>query len=92
MTVEPGFGGQKFMPGMLPKVRELRKAIDRQGLKVWLQVDGGIGPNSVSLAAAAGADSLVAGSAIFQAKNPVSALRALESAAQKAFTRRYLCP
>ena len=63
MTVNPGFGGQAFLPAMLPKLRVLREMIgDRP---VWLQVDGGIGPDTVRLCRDAGADSFVAGSAVF---------------------------
>lgn len=87
MTVEPGFGGQGFIKRMLPKIREIRSAIDARGLKVWLQVDGGINRDSVAAAASAGADSLVAGSAVFGAKNPVAEMRWLERAAQEAFQR-----
>ncbi len=67
MTVEPGFGGQKFMADMLPKVTELRREIDRRGLSVLLQVDGGIPAQPAPLAAAAGADVAVIGSALFNA-------------------------
>jgi len=89
MTVEPGFGGQSFMAGMLPKVRALRRAIDDRGLRVWLQVDGGVDPRSAPAAAAAGADALVAGSAVFRARRPVPALRALGRAAQKAYDKSF---
>lgn len=77
MTVEPGFGGQAFMADMLPKVLEARKAIDLSGLRTWLQVDGGIAADTAPLAAAAGADSLVIGSALFKAKDPAAFLRDL---------------
>jgi len=87
MMVEPGFGGQAFMPSMLPKVRLLREAIDRKGLKVWLAVDGGINVKAAPLAAAAGADCLVAGSGIFAAKDPVDAMRSIGEAARKEFDR-----
>lgn len=65
MTVEPGWGGQAFMPAMLEKVRVLRQAIDREGLDVRLQVDGGINAETAVAAVMAGADVLVAGSSIF---------------------------
>ncbi len=65
MTVNPGFGGQDFIPGTLPKLRSLRAAIDQSGLVVDLEVDGGIDPNTIGLAAAAGANLAVAGSAVF---------------------------
>lgn len=67
MTVEPGFGGQSFMADMMPKVRAVREAADRAGSSVWLQVDGGIGPGTIEQAAAAGADTFVAGSAVYGA-------------------------
>ncbi len=88
MTVEPGFGGQGFIAGMLPKIRRIRREIDRRKLPVWLQVDGGIDRDSVVRAAAAGADSLVAGSAVFKAKDPAAAMRRLGRLAAKAFKRR----
>lgn len=77
MTVEPGFGGQSFMTAMLPKVLEARKALDLSGSGAWLQVDGGIAADTAPLAAAAGADSLVIGSALFKAKDPAAFLRDL---------------
>ena len=67
MTVEPGFGGQKFMADMLPKVSKLRDCADNFGLKTLLEVDGGINPMTAALAAAAGAEVLVAGSDVFGA-------------------------
>lgn len=69
MTVEPGFGGQKFMPEMLPKIRALRKLIDERGLNCELEVDGGINPDTARLCIDAGADVLVAGSDIFKASD-----------------------
>ncbi|MBI5631203.1 MAG: ribulose-phosphate 3-epimerase [Elusimicrobia bacterium] len=77
MTVEPGFGGAKFLDSMLSKVELLRRAIDHKGLDCWLQVDGGINLSTISAAARAGADSLVAGSAVFAAADIPEALRAL---------------
>lgn len=65
MTVEPGFGGQSFMPDMLPKIRELRALADKLCLPLDIQVDGGIDINTAPLAAEAGANVLVAGSSIF---------------------------
>ena len=67
MTVEPGFGGQSFMPDMLEKVRLLRAEINRRGLDIDIQVDGGINSETAKLAAEAGANVLVAGSAVFKA-------------------------
>src|SRR5689334_25322434 len=63
MTVEPGFGGQKFLDLCLPKITRARELADKHGLDVWLQVDGGVSPETIERAAAAGADVFVAGSA-----------------------------
>ncbi|MGK0720689.1 ribulose-phosphate 3-epimerase [Leucobacter sp. W1478] len=65
MTVEPGFGGQKFMADMMPKLRRFAEAKARLGLDLWLQVDGGITVDTIGLAAEAGADTFVAGSAVY---------------------------
>jgi ribulose-phosphate 3-epimerase len=64
MTVNPGFGGQAFLPAMLPKLRKLRAMIGER--PIWLQVDGGIAPDTAALCAQAGANSLVAGSSVFR--------------------------
>ncbi len=72
MTVEPGFGGQSFMEDMMPKVATLRAEIDRRGLSVQIQVDGGINAATAVTAAAAGADNAVMGSALFNAADPRS--------------------
>ncbi|APT92473.1 ribulose-phosphate 3-epimerase [Corynebacterium phocae] len=66
MTVEPGFGGQKFMPEMLEKVRKLRKAIDNAGLDTLIEIDGGVDENTIGEGARAGCDAFVAGSAVFK--------------------------
>lgn len=66
MSVEPGFGGQKFMPEMLDKVRKLRSAIDEQGLDTLIEIDGGISADTIGQSAEAGCDAFVAGSAIFK--------------------------
>ena len=65
MTVEPGFGGQSFMPEMMPKLRRFAEARAKSGLDVWLQVDGGITVDTIGIAAEAGADTFVAGSAVY---------------------------
>ena len=65
MSVNPGFGGQKFIPATLDKLREARKLIDASGYDIRLEVDGGVGVNNIGEIAAAGADTFVAGSAIF---------------------------
>lgn len=85
MSVEPGFGGQKFMADMMPKVSALRREIDKRKLDCWIQLDGGVNAANISQAAAAGADSLVAGSAVFGAKDCAAAFRELESKARAAF-------
>jgi ribulose-phosphate 3-epimerase len=85
MTVEPGFGGQKFMPDMMPKITALRHHIDKKNLNCWIQVDGGVNAANIGLAATSGADSLVAGSAVFAAQDPAAAFRELELKARAAF-------
>lgn len=65
MSVNPGFGGQSFLPAVLPKVSALRAMIDRRGLNIDLEVDGGVAPDTAARVAGAGADVLVAGSAVF---------------------------
>ncbi len=70
MTVEPGFGGQKFMPETMPKLRLLAAETARTGADVWLQVDGGISEDTIGIAAEAGANTFVAGSSVFAADNP----------------------
>ena len=80
MTVEPGFGGQKFMGEMMDKVRATRKAIgDRP---IWLQVDGGISLETIEIAVAAGADTFVAGSAVFKSNDPAAMVLALRNLAK----------
>lgn len=69
MSVNPGFGGQSFIPSTLDKLRQARKMIDESGLDIRLEVDGGVKVNNIREIAAAGADTFVAGSAIFGAKN-----------------------
>ena len=69
MTVEPGFGGQSFMEDMMPKVSAVRSEIDRRGLDVDIQVDGGINKDTISIAAKAGANVFVSGNAIFSSDN-----------------------
>ena len=79
MTVEPGFGGQSFMADMMPKVTALRREIDRQGLSVHIEVDGGIGEKTAPVAAAAGADVAVIGSALFNAAEPERLVRLVQA-------------
>jgi ribulose-phosphate 3-epimerase len=77
MTVNPGFGGQAFLPEMLPKIQEIRRAIDASGRAIALQVDGGIAPTTAPRVIAAGADTLVAGTAVFGAPDYAAAIAAL---------------
>lgn len=81
MTVEPGFGGQKFMDDMLQKVEQARKEITKNKLDVWLQVDGGVGFETIEKATKAGADFLVVGSAAFATKEPEKAMTELRNLA-----------
>ena len=69
MSVNPGFGGQKFIPGALEKLRSVRKRIQESGRDVWLEVDGGVKVDNIAEIAIAGADTFVAGSAIFGSKD-----------------------
>jgi ribulose-phosphate 3-epimerase len=84
MTVNPGFGGQRFIAEMLPKIRQLRHWIDERGLSVRLEVDGGIAPGTVALAASAGADVFVAGTAVFGTKDYAAAIAELRREASEA--------
>ncbi len=85
MTVEPGFGGQSFMPETMDKIKALRSEIKRRGLSVDIQVDGGINEKTVETAAAAGANVFVAGSAVFGAEDAAKAISDLRNLAEKAF-------
>jgi len=75
MSVNPGFGGQQFIRSVLPKIAEARRRIDRLGREVWLEVDGGVKADNIAEIAAAGADTLVAGSAIFGSKDYAATIR-----------------
>ena len=80
MTVEPGFGGQSFMPDMMAKVEFLRSEIEARGLSTLIEVDGGIAKDTIATAAKAGVDICVAGTAVFgapDAKDAIDELRAL---------------
>jgi ribulose-phosphate 3-epimerase len=81
MTVEPGFGGQKFLDLCLPKIRRARELMDKHGVEAWLQVDGGISLETIERCAEAGADVFVAGSAVFDADDPEAMIAALRTAA-----------
>ena len=79
MSVNPGFGGQAFIESVLPKIAEVRKRIDATGRDIWLEVDGGIKADNIARVAAAGADTFVAGSAIFGAKDYAATIRDMRS-------------
>jgi ribulose-phosphate 3-epimerase len=78
MTVNPGFGGQSFIPHSLEKVREMKKMIIKTGKEILIEVDGGITIENAPALIEAGADILVAGSSIFQSKNPKDTIRFLK--------------
>lgn len=80
MSVNPGFGGQKFIPTSLDKVRRLRRMIDERGLPTRIEIDGGIDRHNIAEIAAAGAEIIVAGSAIFNESDPAQAVRELREA------------
>ena len=77
MTVEPGFGGQKFMEDQLPKIRKIREYIEEYNPACRLEVDGGVGPATAPLCIEAGADVLVAGAAVYGAEDPAAVIRTL---------------
>ena len=79
MSVNPGFGGQSFIPGVLPKIQRVRELIDRSGREIRLEVDGGIKVDNIGSIAAAGADTFVAGSAIFGTSDYGSTIQAMRS-------------
>ncbi len=81
MTVEPGFGGQSFLDQTMPKLRVLRHEVARLGLDIWLQVDGGITLDTIGIAAEAGADTFVAGSAVYGRESVEGAIAELRAAA-----------
>jgi ribulose-phosphate 3-epimerase len=80
MSVNPGFGGQQFIPGVLPKIAEVRRRVRASGRAVRIEVDGGIKVDNIAAAAAAGADSFVAGSAIFGSRDYAATISAMRSA------------
>jgi ribulose-phosphate 3-epimerase len=82
MTVEPGFGGQEFIAEVLPKVREARRLVQTGHLDVRVEVDGGVTADTIVAAAEAGADTFVAGSAVYGAADPAAAVRALRERAR----------
>jgi ribulose-phosphate 3-epimerase len=84
MTVEPGFGGQKFLDLCLPKIRTARELMRKHGVETWLQVDGGVSLETIERCAEAGADVFVAGSAVYSADDPDAMVRELRARAEAA--------
>jgi len=82
MTVEPGFGGQSFLDLVLPKLRRTRALLDARGGDIWLQVDGGVSAETIERCVEAGADTFVAGSAVFSADDPDAMVRSLKAQAR----------
>ena len=80
MSVNPGFGGQSFIPSALPKIAEARRRIAASGREIWLEVDGGIKADNIAAVASAGADTFVAGSAVFGDKDRAAAVKRLRDA------------
>ncbi|REB70694.1 ribulose-phosphate 3-epimerase [Cutibacterium namnetense] len=89
MTVEPGFGGQNFLDPVLAKIRKARKLIDAAGTDIWLQVDGGVSADTIERAAEAGADTFVAGSAVYRSDNPDQVVTSLRNQALSAQVRAH---
>jgi ribulose-phosphate 3-epimerase len=87
MTVEPGFGGQEFMAEVLPKVRLAREQVNAGHLRLFVEVDGGVGADTIEAAAEAGAEVFVAGSAVYGADDPARAVDALRDRARAAMAR-----
>ena len=81
MTVEPGFGGQKFLEFVVPKIRRARELIDGRDVDVWLQVDGGVDLETIGQCADAGANVFVAGSSVYGTGDPAAAVDRLRAAA-----------
>jgi ribulose-phosphate 3-epimerase len=84
MTVEPGFGGQRFLDLVMPKLRRARAMVAAHGGSVWLQVDGGVSEETIERCADAGADVFVAGSAVYSADDPARAVQELRAQAERA--------
>jgi ribulose-phosphate 3-epimerase len=90
MSVEPGFGGQEFIPEVLGKVRTIRKMVDSGELSILVEIDGGINPDTIEQAAEAGVDCFVAGSAVYGADDPAGTVEALRRRAAAASPHRRL--
>ena len=84
MSVNPGFGGQSFIPGVVPKIRKLRQMCDERGLDPWIEVDGGLKVNNTWQVLEAGANAIVAGSAVFKAKNYKEAIEGIRNSKRPA--------
>ncbi|MCT1460217.1 ribulose-phosphate 3-epimerase [Aestuariimicrobium sp. p3-SID1156] len=84
MTVEPGFGGQKFLDLVLPKIQRTRELVKKTGQEIWIQVDGGVSVDTIGRCAEAGADVFVAGSAVFRAEDPDAMVNQLRDLAVEA--------
>jgi ribulose-phosphate 3-epimerase len=92
MTVEPGFGGQRFLDVVLPKVRRARELLRDGEHNVWLQVDGGVDEDTIERCAEAGADVFVAGNAVYAAADPGAAVQRLRATAEKATSNAWWSP
>ena len=84
MTVEPGFGGQKFLDVVVPKIRRTRDLVTKHGLDIWIEIDGGISADTIEQCAEAGADVFVAGSAVYAADDPNAMVETLRTLAENA--------
>ncbi|MFD7160750.1 ribulose-phosphate 3-epimerase [Kribbella sp. NPDC059898] len=87
MTVEPGFGGQKFLDVCVPKIRRTRELLDKHGLDLWIEIDGGISVETIERCAEAGADVFVAGSAVYAADDPNAMVEELRGLAEQVSSR-----
>lgn len=83
MTVEPGFGGQKFMADMMPKVKALKEEIKRRNLNLLIEIDGGVSGKNIGIAAEAGVDVSVAGTSVFKAEDTARAIAEMQAAVRK---------
>ncbi len=91
MTVEPGFGGQRFLDVVVPKIRRTRELVKGRDLDLWIQVDGGVTEENIAICADAGADVFVAGSSVYGRDDPAAAVRALNALAADATARSWWC-
>ncbi|MER7249378.1 ribulose-phosphate 3-epimerase [Kribbella sp. NPDC000426] len=87
MTVEPGFGGQKFLDVCVPKIRRTRQLLDKHGLDLWIEIDGGVAADTIEQCAEAGADVFVAGSAVYAADDPNAMVENLRTLAEQSTGR-----